>query len=310
MGYDLIITSMIEALAKQYKHFYAAITLATVICVNCVSCVHSPKNTFKPLQTFQDTLANGKPGPVMVVLPTGDFSMGASPKEGNEFPFSLPNHKVHIKRAFAIGKYELSFKEYDQFVEATNYNKPSDLGWGTVFWGRNKTPVFNVSWNDVQNYLNWLSEQTDKHYRLPTEAEWEYAARAGTSTVYHFGDCINADQANFHNKEKYLDCPISNVYRGKVMEIGQFPANAWGLHDIHGNVWEWTQDCWHPNYINAPTDGSAWLNHGENVNCNLRVIRGGSWSGRAIDIRASARSRNTKDHKSIFIGLRVVRDLD
>lgn len=274
------------------------------------SCAQAPLVDITPLRTFQDKLADGSLGPVMIVIPAGEFSMGPVSIENSKINNELPSHTVTVKRPFAIGKFELTFKEYDQFVNATRYERPSDQGWGKEYWGRNKTPVFNVSWNDAQRYLKWLSEQTGAHYRLPSEAEWEYVARAGSENVFHSGNCIATDQANFHGKETYLDCPATGQYLGKVTDIGSYPANAWGLHDAHGNIFEWTQDCWHENYTHAPTDGSTWLDQEDNAQCDLRVIRGGSWSGRAIDIRAAARARNFRNHKSIFIGFRVARDLN
>ena len=235
--------------------------------------------------------------------------MGSSVSTGEGFTAESPTHQVNINRSIAIGKYELSFQEYDLFVNSTGYEKPSDLGWGTKYWGRTDTPVFNVSWQDAQRYLEWLSDQTGAHYRLPTEAEWEYAARAGTRTAYNTGECINANLANFHDKEKFNDCNPTELYRGKVVAVGSFPANLWGLHDVHGNVLEWTQDCWHDNYVDAPSDGTAWLDENRG-NCKRRVLRGGSWSGRALDLRSASRASNLVDHKSIFIGFRVVRELN
>ena len=221
-----------------------------------------------------------------------------------------PAHSVNFQRPFAIGKFELSFREYDIFVNATGYTKPSDQGWGTLYWGRNSTPVFNVSWHDAKKYLEWLSQQTGARYRLPTEAEWEYAARAGTTTEFSTGDCIDAQQANFHAKEAFNECQLSQVYKGKVIDTGSFPPNPWGLHDVHGNILEWTEDCWHSNYVQAPTDGSAWLDTGSEADCQRRVLRGGSWSGRAMELRSAARASNDSHFKSIFIGFRVVRELD
>jgi len=245
----------------------------------------------------------------MVVIPAGEFMMGQIPDARPVFESEMPSHKVTFPRPFAIGKYELTFLEYDQFVKATGYRKPSDLGWGTKFWGRERTPVFDVTWHDAQRYLTWLSEQTGARYRLPTEAEWEYAARAGTTTVFNTGNCIDTTQANFHDKENFNDCPLTSVYRGKVVDTGSFPPNAWGLHDVHGNILEWTQDCWHDSYENAPHDGSAWNDSMNDEECK-RVLRGGSWSGRAQELRSAARAHNFSSHKSIFIGFRVVRELN
>lgn len=273
------------------------------------ACSTLPTKSYTDLESFQDSLAVGGFGPKLVVIPAGRFLMGSLVEKGSIRPTEQPTHEVSFNKPFAIGKYELTFADYDAFVKATGYSKPSDLGWGTKYWGRGKTPVFNVSWHDAQRYLEWLSLQTGAKYRLPSEAEWEYAARAATRTIYHTGDCINAEQANFHDKEPYANCKPSGAYRGKVIKTGSFPPNPWGLHDVHGNILEWTQDCWHENYNDAPSDGSTWLTE-NNGNCDRRVLRGGSWSGRAVELRSSARTGNLIDQKSIFIGFRVMRELN
>jgi formylglycine-generating enzyme required for sulfatase activity len=246
----------------------------------------------------------------MVAVPAGSFIMGPTPDEPMQFEIETPPHRVTFEDPFAISQYEITFTEYDRFAEATGRHKPSDKGWGPQHWGRGKTPVFNVSWHDAQRYVDWLSEQTGEHYQLPSESQWEYAARAGTVTPFYTGKCITTDQANYHGPNSFGDCPISSLYRGKTLPVGSFPPNPWGLYDIHGNIFEWTRDCWHTSYLGAPDDGTAWMNIGDNVDCRLRVLRGGSWSGRPRDIRSSARSYNNADFKSIFIGFRVVRTID
>ncbi len=272
-------------------------------------CALSPKEQLQPLQKFQDSLRDGGLGPKMVAIPGGSFIMGASPDEPVQFEPEKLRHKVTIKKPFAIGQYEITFEEFDRFVAATGYRKPSDKGWGTMHWGRVNMPLFDVTWRDARRYVEWLSKQTGKHYRLPTEAEWEYAARAGTTTAFHTGDCIHTDQANFHGRHEFGDCPLPPLYRGQPTPVGSFEPNAWGLYDMHGNIFEWTLDCWHDSYEGAPSDGSAWMDEGDNFNCERRVLRGGSWSGRPADLRSSFRSHNDADFKSIFIGFRVVRDL-
>ena len=291
------------------KHLFFALTHISLISLLGAGCSTLPGKSYKELETFQDKLSSGGFGPVLIVVPAGQFTMGTSSDNDAVFSSEQPKHQVFIHKSFAIAKFELTFREYDIFVKSTGYEKPSDLGWGTKHWGRGKTPVFNVSWDDAQKYLAWLSSQTGASYRLPTEAEWEYGARAGTATPFHTGACINAEQANFHDKEQYKKCEPTGTYRGKVIETGSFPPNAWGIHDMHGNVWEWIQDCWHDNYENAPANGFAWLDE-DNGNCKRRVLRGGSWSGRATELRSAARTGNLSDQKSIFIGFRVVRELD
>ena len=293
------------------SHNYLSLILSVVLLSGILhGCALQPREQIEPLQIFQDTLTSGGSGPKMVVLPAGEFIMGPSPDEPLQLDKEKPLHKVTINNPFAISQFEITFAEYDQFVAASGYRKPSDKGWGTAHWGRNNMPVFDVTWHDAQRYIEWLSEQTGEHYRLPSEAQWEYAARAGTTTAFHTGDCIHTDQANFHGRYEFGDCPLPPTYRGKTTPVGSFEPNAWGLYDVHGNMFEWTRDCWHSSYHGAPDNGSAWMDEGNNVNCERRVLRGGSWSGRPADIRSAARSNNDANFKSIFIGFRVVRVLD
>lgn len=292
------------------KRFFTGITqLALISLLTITGCASSPVSSYQAFATFQDTLDVGGKGPELVVIPAGQFNMGANTPQTQSYPTENPTHTVTISRPFAIGKFEVTFREYDKFVDATGYEKPSDLGWGTKYWGREKTPVFNVSWHDARRYLEWLSSQTGARYRLPTEAEWEYSARAGSTTIFSTGNCINANQANFHDKEQFEECSTTGIYRGKAIETGNFPPNNWGLHDVHGNVLEWTEDCFHDGYKHAPNDGSAWLDS-DNANCTRRILRGGSWSGRAVELRSASRASNFAEHKSTFIGFRVVRELD
>ena len=272
-------------------------------------CALQPREQWQPMHKFQDLLAKGDLAPKMVVVPAGSFMMGPTPEEPVQLDTEQPRHKVTIKKAYAISQYEITFAEFDRFAEATGYRKPSDKGWGEAYWGRTNMPVFDVTWQDAQRYVEWLSEQTGERYRLPSEAEWEYAARAGTTTAFSTGDCIHTDQANFHGRYEFGDCPLPDAYRGKAMPVGSFKPNAWGLYDVHGNMFEWTGDCWHPSYDGAPDDGTAWMNEGDDVNCERRVLRGGSWSGRPADIRSANRTHNDANFKSIFIGFRVVREL-
>ena len=165
-------------------------------------------------------------------------------------------------------------------------------------WGRGRRPVINVSWDDAVAYTKWLSEQTSKRYRLPSEAEWEYAARAGTTTKYSWGKKIGRNRANCDGCGSQWD-------NKKTGPVGSFPANAWGLHDMHGNVWEWVQDCWNDSYRGAPTDGSAW----EGGDCSRRVMRGCSWSFSPGFLRATNRGLFTTGDRGVSIGFRIARTL-
>ena len=230
-----------------------------------------------------ETIKPPFPMPEMVVIPAGSFRMGES-----GFPDSRPVHSVRIA-SFEMSKYEVTFEEYDAFTDATGRKQADDAG-----WGRGRRPVINVSWRDAVAYTQWLSSQTGEHYRLPSEAEWEYAARAGSTTKYSWGNDIG------HNRANCGSC--GSQWDGRqTAPVGSFGANSWGLHDMHGNVWEWVQDCWKNNYRGAPTDGSAWM-FGD---CSRHVLRGGSWIDSPWTLRSAGR-----DSYSIYygsVGFRVAR---
>ena len=208
--------------------------------------------------------------PEMVELPTGSFVMGSPAAEDGRDRDEWPMHRVEIGYRLAVGAYEVTFHEWDACVDGGGCNGyvPDDEE-----WGRERMPVVNVNWNHAQAYVNWLSTKTGKEYRLLSEAEWEYAARAGTQTPYHFGDAASPRLANVGESV------------GEAVAVGSYPANAFGLHDVHGNVWEWVADCWNSSYGGAPGDGSAWTN-GE---CEQRVLRGGSWRVNFAGARSASR---------------------
>jgi formylglycine-generating enzyme required for sulfatase activity len=250
---------------------------------------------------IQDKLSDGTPAPEMLVLPAGSFLMGSPDDEPGRSSDEDPRHTVKIA-SFAIGRTEVTFEQYDRFARATDRKLPDD--WG---WGRGNRPVINVSWADATAYAVWLSEQTGQRYRLPSEAEWEYAARAGTPTPFSTGDCIHTDQVNYNGEYDYADCGAkTGLYRGKTVPAGSLRANPWGLHEVHGNVWEWVQDCWHPNYEGAPKDGTAWEAGGD---CALRVVRGGGWSGDPVYLRSAFRGRFSADGAIGNLGFRLARTL-
>ena len=242
--------------------------------------------------------------PLMTVVPSGSFTMGMSDSEFSRFftgpNYNGPTHRVDIGYQFAVGVHEVTFTEWEACPPCTFYS-PSDNG-----WGRGDRPLVFVSWDHVQVYLNWLSSHTGARYRLLSEAEWEYAARAGTTGPYHFGNTISTDQANFNPAWEG-----SGVNRGRTVPVGSFPANAFGLHDVHGNVWEWTQDCWHGDYQGAPSDGSAW--GGDDCRnpqgISDRVLRGGSWQDPSPVVRSSFRTNASSNDIRNVAGFRVARDL-
>ena len=169
--------------------------------------------------------------------------------------------------------------------------------------------MINVSWDDATAYAQWLSSVSGKQYRLLTEAEWEYVARAGTSTAFSFGDCIHTDQANYDGNFDYNDCGANTgVYREQTLPDNELAENPWGLYHVHGNVWEWVQDCWHDNYENAPVDGTAWLDLNDG-DCRRRVLRGGGWYFNPGILRSAGRDRDNSGGANDFVGFRLARSL-
>jgi len=226
--------------------------------------------------------------PEMVAVPAGSFRMGSLVTEQGRDKTEGPERKVTIARPFAVGKFEVTFAEWDACVAAGGcYHVPDDRG-----WGRGRRPVIGVSWNDAKEYTAWLSGKTGKTYRLLSEAEWEYAGRARTTTRYAFGDDIKSSQAQYS--------------RDKTVEVGSFPPNRFGLHDMFGNVWEWVEDNWHGDYQGAPIDGSVW----QGGDASRRILRGGGWRGSVIyDLRSANRGGNSPDTRTTGIGFRVARTL-
>ena len=229
--------------------------------------------------------------PEMVVIPAGAFTMGSPASEVGRNYDEGPQHTVML-RSFAMGVTEVTFDEWDACVRAGGCNgyRPDDEG-----WGRGALPVINVNWEDAQAYVSWLSESTGAAYRLPSESEWEYAARAGTTTPFHTGSTISTDQANYGDGN-----------RGPKF-VGTFAPNAFGLYDMHGNVWEWVEDCWHGDYGGAPSDGTAWTRGG---NWCHRVLRGGSWRSSPQILRSADRLSYSARNRIDLAGFRVSRTLD
>ena len=237
----------------------------------------------------------------MVVLPAGEFEMGSNAGEAGHTTEEEPQHRVRIQTAFAAGKYEVTFAEWEACVAAGGCkHNPRDPG-----WGRGLHPVVNVSWTDiVEEYLPWLSRTTGRTYRLLTEAEWEYAARSGAEKPFSTGATISSHDANFDGTLTYAGGD-KGEYRQRTLDVGSFPANAFGLHDLHGNVWEWVADCFFAGYQNAPADGSPAP---ESSNCQ-RVMRGGSWIDGPRVLRAAARGHVPAKTRFIYRGFRVARTL-
>ncbi len=228
--------------------------------------------------------------PELTVVPAGSFVMGRNGPYDNEGPA----HRVTIAQPFAIGVYEVTFDEWQACFDAGGCAfEPDDHK-----WGRGRRPVININWRDAQTYLQWLSGKTGNRYRLPSEAEWEYAARAGTTTDYWWGDQIGENLGNCR------DCK-SRWSKRSSAPVGSFRPNPFGLYDVHGNIWEMTQDCWNKTHQGAPADAAARLTG----DCRYRVMRSGSWYYFSKNLRSSWRFRDDARVKSYGIGFRVLREL-
>jgi formylglycine-generating enzyme required for sulfatase activity len=246
--------------------------------------------------------------PEMIVVPAGHFTMGSPRDEKGRSNVEGPQHPVTIAKPFAVSKFELTFSEWDTCAAHGDCGRDvSDA------WGRGQQPVINVSWDDAQRYVAWLSRITGKEYRLLSEAEYEYAARAGTQTAYPWGDDIKLNgvaMANCKGCSKWLASEVYDVLAqgaGKSIAVGSFAPNKFGLYDMVGNVWEWTEDCAHGSYEGAPTDGSPRTG----AHCMLRVARGGSWFNPVISgsLRSASRSSNSPGARGNALGFRAARTL-
>lgn len=242
-----------------------------------------------------DTFKDCDPCPKMVVVPPGSFRMGDLHGVGYFSEKSI--RTVRIDYVFAVGKFEVTFDEWTACVSGGGCNgyRPDDLG-----WGRSDRPVVHVSWQDAKTYVRWLSRKTGKTYRLLSEAEWEYAARATSRTMFPWGDLVSSGYANCDGCGSVWDDNLT-------APVGSFAPNAFGLHDMHGNVYEWVEDCWHSDYEGAPSDGSAWTSGGV---CQVRILRGGSYDDTPALVRSANRDGNiSSDRYNLFSGIRVARTL-
>ena len=228
--------------------------------------------------------------PEMVAIAPGRFIMGSADKDHKAFPIEKPGHEVLITRSFALGRYPVTFSEFDRFCTDRIRDLPNDEG-----WGRGRRPVMSVSWGDATAYSCWLSERSGQEYRLPSEAEWEYACRAGTATRYPWGEEYCKDMANG------IECGPS-----KTTSVGAYPPNPWGLCDMNGNLMEWVQDAWHQTYEGAPDDGTAWIDESF---AETRVLRGGCWLSGPVDLRSARRFGEYFGIRDDLVGFRVARSL-
>ena len=265
----------------------------------------------QPGETFRDCAAC----PQMVIVPAGSYRIGSPLHEVGRYDDEGPVHQVTIGQPFAVGVYEVTVGDYGRFVGATGYaGRNSCSTYGEEGWeerpGRTwrdpgfrqteQDPVVCMNWEDARAYVAWLSGETSKRYRLLSEAEWEYVARAGTTTRYYWGDAIGRNRANCKGCGSQWD-------GRQTAPVGSFEANRFGLHDALGNVWEWVLDCWNESYVGAPSDGRAW----EGGDCNRRVLRGGSWIDSPRDLRSAIRGGYTPAViRPLDSGFRIARSLD
>jgi formylglycine-generating enzyme required for sulfatase activity len=277
----------IEILTQKFEFEYATLTVKSSGFLG-LGTTHEITRHRGQAEFFTEDLGNGIILE-MVAIPGGTFMMGSPDGEGRDS--EKPQHRVTIQ-PFFMGKYTITQEQY----EAVMRNNPSH------FKGK-KLPVESVNWHKAVEFCAKLSDKTGKKYQLPSEAQWEYACRAGITTPFHFGQTITTDLANYDGNYTYGSAP-KGEYRRKTTNVGSFPPNAFGLHDMHGNVWEWCEDIWNKNYINAPCDGSSWIESNEND--NHRLLRGGSWIFNPAYCRSANRGRNTPDLDSRNLGFRVV----
>jgi formylglycine-generating enzyme required for sulfatase activity len=256
------------------------------------------KRIIKSAEYFTQDLGNGVLLE-MVHIPGGTFLMGSPESEEGRYSDESPQHQVTVP-SFFMGKYPVTQKQWQAVaaLEKVKIDLESDP---SNFKGDN-LPVGCVSWDSVQEFCARLSQRTNQAYRLPSEAEWEYACRAGTTTPFYFGETISTDLANYNGNYTYGQGQ-KGEYREKTTEVGIFPANPFGLYDMCGNVWEWCEDKWHENYISAPIDGSAWTSLSDN---DKRLLRGGSWYHYARCCRSANRVRSSRDNRNYSYGFRVV----
>jgi formylglycine-generating enzyme required for sulfatase activity len=309
-------------MARQWQWLaaqFAVAVLALAAQEKSTAAADTPACDSVSIKVAQGLLACIKPGsgqsfkdcpdcPEMVVAPAGTFMMGSSQSEvdklvkqynNEDYKQEGPQHEVRFERPFAAGKYAVTFDEWGACVSDGGCGGylPSD----SFNWGRGRRPVIDVSWNDAKAYTAWLSTKTGKTYRLLSEAEREYVTRAGTKTPYWWGTAIDTEQANYNTnftgglgEKRMMTLPVDSL-----------KPNPWGLYHVHGNLWEWVEDCYRNDYRNAPKDGSA-VTDGE---CKYRDVRGGSWNDAPFALRAAFRDRYPPDIRTFILGVRIARDI-
>ena len=296
-------TRYLMALGRDGEHYSAALAIVDAS-ERALQAVENERRAYSALRerlstersglerAFADPLRSGGQGPEMVSIPGGEFRMGCLSEDAQCQGNELPIRRVAIE-PFALSRHEVTFAEWDACVAGggcAGYLPPD------ASWGRADRPAIHVSWEDAQSYVAWLSSQTGAAYRLPSEAEWEYAARAGTPTAYSWGEEIGSGHANCNGCGSAWDDE-------RTASAASFAANTFGLYDMHGNVFEWVQDCWNESHAGAPSDSTPR----SGGDCNYRVLRGGAWDARPESLRAAYRARSTAGARFDLIGFRVAR---
>ena len=307
-AYDIAITSAtryLEVAGQEGEDYTAALEL--LLDAEEAKASADRRAGLEPGTVFRDC----DECPELVVVPPGSFMMGSPASEAGRSDTEGPRHEVTIGYPLAVGVYEVTFAEWDACVRAggcAGY-RPEDEG-----WGRGRRPVISVSWEDAQAYVEWMSSETGEEYRLLSEAEWEYVARGGTQTARHWG-ASSSGQCGYANgydrtgdqKHDFPWDPIScSDGHADTAPVGSFEPNAFGLYDVLGNVWEWTDDCWNESYAGAPTDGSPWASG----DCTRRVLRGGSWHFRPVILRSANRGWLSAGNRYSSLGFRLARTIN
>jgi formylglycine-generating enzyme required for sulfatase activity len=232
--------------------------------------------------------------PEMIVVPAGQFRMGASENEPGSTADERPQHLVSFTKSFSVGRFAVTFDEWDACIAAMGCSyRPSDQ-----YWGRGKQPVINIRWDDAKEYVGWLSRKTGRSYRLLSEAEREYVTRAGTSSAYWWGDDFTPHQANSADPADHAQPTFA-----RTVSVDSFAPNPWGLFQVHGNVYDWVEDCGNDSYVDAPSDGGAWMTG----NCDVHMLRGGAFSRRPETLRSAARLWSGNPNRMIYMSVRVAR---
>jgi formylglycine-generating enzyme required for sulfatase activity len=232
--------------------------------------------------------------PEMIVVPAGQFIMGAHENEPGSTPDERPQHQISFTQSFSAGRYAVTFDEWDACVAAMGCSyRPPDQN-----WGRAKQPVINILWDEAKEYVAWLSRKTGRPYRLLSEAEREYITRAGTSSAFWWGDDFKPLQANSAHPADH-----SQPTFARTVPVNSFAPNPWGFFQVHGNVYDWVEDCGNDSYKNAPSDGSAWMEG----NCNVHMLRGGAFSRRPETLRSAARLWSGGTNRMVYMSVRVAR---